>query len=624
MFTDGFDEDFLLIDSWKTKLMYDPNVSFGFFFINSETICNKHSEHLDYMKVKWDDFKKEIRNSGINIELIYYKSIFEDSNKLYDDIAYIIGNLLERPIDENKIPNKDDTEFKDATFDLSNEENLNSLFDFENAIKENFENPEIFVKKTEVLKNITNKVYKLNVNVYKNKLSKIVKYEIKNENIKNEIRSYTKIFIENRTKLNKAKIETIFKPNKPSQKILSTTGTEFDIPALIMNLINPSPEPMIYLEEKGGMKRNYSVTLILDTSYSCFNPLSTSFSLQTLRLMLSTLSSIDLPSFDFILSRQTNPEILCSNISTVRAINPKSILWDSLLSILAHPCSKSDLASAIETAFDLKRMRPSDYTSYLFILTDGLYQENEYKRIIRAVSNCVKSGLNVFGIGIGIYPVRIEYLFPKVIYCHNPYNLNKAIASFFGESISGVKDSMIFMDAAERDHNLVLNNKIAEVINNSTNLNYQNLYNILSNVIVETDAFLLISNQEDDMDETAGNIKSNPTGEGKELLKRNALKGQKILIVMLWSKTLNPDENRSIHKDYITKVSPDSKACLKDALDFLGIIIELVENYRNAIEKITSKDENRNVLIMQFGQLMFLLILFYYMIQLKHFCLVNF
>ena len=115
----------------------------------------------------------------------------------------------------------------------------------------------------------------------------------------------------------------------------------------------------------------------------------------------------------------------------------------------------------------------------------------------------------------------------------------------------------------ERDHNLILNNKIAEVINNSTNLNYQNLYNILSNVIIETDVLLLISNQEDDMDETAGNIKSNPTGEGKELLKRNRLKGQKILIVMLWSKTLNPDENRSVHKDYITQVSPDSKACLK-------------------------------------------------------------
>ncbi len=85
--------------------------------------------------------------------------------------------------------------------------------------------------------------------------------------------------------------------------------------------------------------------------------------------------------FWFILFRQTNPEHLCSNLSTVRTINPKSILWDSLLSILAHPYSKSDLASAIKTGFDLKRMRASDYT--------------------------------------------------KIIYFLNPYNLNKAIVSFF-------------------------------------------------------------------------------------------------------------------------------------------------------------------------------------------------
>jgi len=591
IFSDGLDEDFLLTDAWKAKLFTNPNYSFGFFFINSENICNKHTEDLDYLKVKWDDFKKSVRDSGININLMYYKSTFEDSNKLYDDISNVVSNLLERPIDEGKIPNKDDSLFNFPIFDLSHEENLDSFQNFENSLKQSFEDrPDIYIKKTEVLKNIANKVTKLNVNPYKNKLSKIVKYDIKEE-IKSEIHSYAKRFIENRAKLNKAKIEAIFKPNKPSQKVLSTTGTEFDIPALIMNLINPSPDPMIYLEEKGGMIRNYSVSLILDTSYSCFNPLCTAFSLQTLRLMLSTLTSIDLPSFDFILSRQKEPEILCSNLSSVRAINPKSSLWESLLSILAHPCSKSDLASAIEAAFDLKRMRSSEYTSYLFILTDGLYQENEYKRILRAVSNCVKSGLNVFGIGIGIYPVRIEYLFPKVIYCHNPYNLNKAIANFFGESISGVKDSMNFVEIAELNHESELNISIDKIIDESTNLNFNNLKNKLSEVIVETDAFLLISNQEDDMEDTNNNINSNPTGEGKELLKKDALKGQKILIVMLWSKTLNPDENESVHKDYLTKVSPESEACLKDAFDHLGIIIDIVENYRNAIEKITSKND---------------------------------
>ena len=88
-------------------------------------------------------------------------------------------------------------------------------------------------------------------------------------------------------------------------------------------------------------------------------------------------------------------------------------------------------------------------------------------------------------------------------------------------------------------------------------------------------------------------LESNPKEEGKELLKKDALKGQKILIVMLWSKTLDQKENECIHKDYITKKSSKSEACLKDALDHLGIIIDIVENYRDAIEKITSKNENR-------------------------------
>ena len=151
---------------------------------------------------------------------------------------------------------------------------------------------------------------------------------------------------------------------------------------------------------------------------------------------------------------------------------------------------------------------------------------------------------------------------------------------------------MIFMDRKEINHSIILNNKIAEIINESTNTkNYQGLYNKLNDVIVET-TFLLISNQEDDMEDAGDGVKSNPIGEGKELLKKDALKGHKILVVMLWSKTLNSDENESIHKDYLTKPSPKSEACLKDALDFLGIEIDVVENYRDAIEKLTSKNEN--------------------------------
>ena len=49
-------------------------------------------------------------------------------------------------------------------------------------------------------------------------------------------------------------------------------------------------------------------------------------------------------------------------------------------------------------------------------------------------------------------------------------------------------------------------------------------------------------------------------------------------------------------KVYIMKRSPESKACLKDALDYLGITIDLVENYRDAIEKLTIKNKDGNCL----------------------------
>ena len=85
---------------------------------------------------------------------------------------------------------------------------------------------------------------------------------------------------------------------------------------------------------------------------------------------------------------------------------------------------------------------------------------------------------------------------------------------------------------------------------------------------------------------------SNISNQGKEFLKKDALKGQKILVVMLYSNKLNPFENEAIDKYYLTEVSYESEACLKDSLDHLGIILDIVENYRDAIEKITSKDGN--------------------------------
>ena len=47
----------------------------------------------------------------------------------------------------------------------------------------------------------------------------------------------------------------------------------------------------------------------------------------------------------------------------------------------------------------------------------------------------------------------------------------------------------------------------------------------------------------------------NPVGENTELYPKDLLKGQKILIVMLWDCTLNPNESLFIHPRYISEPS---------------------------------------------------------------------
>ena len=62
----------------------------------------------------------------------------------------------------------------------------------------------------------------------------------------------------NRSIHDKTLIESIFYPNKATQKQLSTKGTEIDFIELILYTLQSIQEPKIYLENKGGLIRDYS------------------------------------------------------------------------------------------------------------------------------------------------------------------------------------------------------------------------------------------------------------------------------------------------------------------------------------------------------------------------------
>ena len=68
----------------------------------------------------------------------------------------------------------------------------------------------------------------------------------------------------------------------------------------------------------------------------------------------------------------------------------------------------SDLASVIKAAYNLNRARRTDYTSYIFVLTDGIYSSSQRERIIGVVNSFYSKNINLFGIGVGIYPIGMK------------------------------------------------------------------------------------------------------------------------------------------------------------------------------------------------------------------------
>lgn len=88
-------------------------------------------------------------------------------------------------------------------------------------------------------------------------------------------------------------------------------------------------------------------------------------------------------------------------------------------------------------------MRSVDSTSYMFVLTDGLYEKDQKELIKKHVASCAQNGIATFGIGIGIYPNGIDELFPNVIFSPNPNHLINGIASFFENEAGESYDNTI-------------------------------------------------------------------------------------------------------------------------------------------------------------------------------------
>ena len=139
---------------------------------------------------------------------------------------------------------------KNENLKFTSIENLKKLL---NNLKKNK-----FEKKSIYFNNIVLKFPKMRnkVNIKDKEIKKVKTIIEKDEKISFEIKNLAYTFLLDNNSIKYYLIEMLFPLNKGTKKELSSTGTEFDFPSLIINWYNPVPNPKIFLEENEDLEKN--------------------------------------------------------------------------------------------------------------------------------------------------------------------------------------------------------------------------------------------------------------------------------------------------------------------------------------------------------------------------------
>ena len=355
----GIDAELKLIKSWAKSIFNNPQNSFGFIFVPSKTISNENKNYL--INEIWNPFKQGKYISKVDI--VFIEPGIYDKGSL-NPLVNMFINLLIREEEECKtylnfsIPS-DKIFQKSINIDIIksylNSDELQKCKDY-------------FIGQQQLPLTNIKKLNPPNLKDYLNLQGKIAKSYI--DKNRQEYEEFSREFKIPKEKLNLLYLETIFKPNLPTQYILTSKGSKIDINQLIFYFLNPTPNPLIYREIEGGYVKNYGITVIFDNSISCLGHFQSLHTIQTIRVFLSTLATLDIPCFDFIVTGNPSPLILCSERNPLEALKEKSDLWVSIFASILAPNPKADLLSALKVAYDLNVLRKSEYKNYIFVLTD--------------------------------------------------------------------------------------------------------------------------------------------------------------------------------------------------------------------------------------------------------------
>ena len=272
---------------------------------------------------------------------------------------------------------------------------------------------------------------------------------------------------------------------------------------------------------------------------------------------------------------------------------------------------KTNLATCVKYAID---NFPHNFTNRVFyILSNGMDPElrkiNRWKELI--FNNKENSFSFIFIESSALKPKQKQYLVEQVWKPFREKTKNnisyvtstEISINDIGKNdefnsidnlVKNISETLVRSDIDEKENNkMSISTFPQEFTNIINNINYEQdskyfkaLKEELTNIMVSSDA-LPFTNEEIQIDPSQERI--NPTAGKTEMYRKDLLKGQKILIVMCYTCELNNRENKRIQPYYINH-SEVGEECIKTAIAHYGIEIDIVTNYKDAIDKLTHQE----------------------------------
>lgn len=214
-------------------------------------------------------------------------------------------------------------------------------------------------------------------------------------------------------------------------------------------------------------------------------------------------------------------------------------------------------------------------------MTDGFFSQAKRKAIIQEINYCISKNLLVIGIGLGIYPLGIEKLFPYIVYSKEPIQVIDAIAACFSDT----KNSNSNLEIIEQifPEKIFMKNEIFQ--NFKTYEPKNDIIDFLRKIPIFLNSYSFYVGERDDRNDD-GNLQTVQSLIKHAIYPENFLEGKKVLIAMFYSAEMNPKENLYLSYNFIKNPQFGQYYCLKNSLEYLGIIVEHSISYIDAINKL--------------------------------------